>query len=268
MHPGLDLAGRFGLVTLDLNFIEHRGREVLLFSEIIGNGYFHDLDDLFPALTLDFLLDLTRSLGVCCPFEHVLPFVVCTSNVKHRLEIAFFHWVELDRDRQDLSYRRLPGLLLSFLRNYSETVVVKLLVLNLNLHFFLDFLRVWVLELYYLQARRPAGSLHLNFLNSERLESDSLDFVAFGLKLFSEYFQYAGVFSFLQGSELHFDFGVGLGRNHFIVLQFKVPAFGKFALDSDGVFQGVCDLEGSECGFVDFSAESLASLFNRLNGGE
>jgi hypothetical protein len=158
--------------------------------------------------------------------------------------------------------------LLPFLGNYSETVVIELLILDLNFYFFLDFLRIWVLKLYDLQARRPAGSLHLDFLNSERLEPDSFDFVAFGLELFPEYFQYAGVFSLFQGSELHFDFGVGLGRDHFIVLKFKIPAFGKFTLDSDGVFQGVCDLEGSECGFVDFSAEGLASFFHRLNGRE
>lgn len=268
MHPGLYLAGCFGVVTLDLNFIEHPGREVFLFFQVIGNGDFHDLNDLLPAFALDLLLDLARSLGVGSAFEHVLPFVVSAPDVKHRLEVPLFHWIELDWDRQDLSYRRLPSLLLSFLRNYSETVVAELLVLNLNLHFFLNFLRVRVLELYYLQARRPAGSLHLNFLNSERLESDSLDLVAFGLELFPEYFQYAGVFSLFQGSELHFDFGVSLGRDHFIVLEFKVPAFGKFALDSDGVFQGVCDLERSEGGFVDFCAEGLASLFHRLNGGE
>ncbi len=141
-------------------------------------------------------------------------------------------------------------------------------VLDNNLHFLFVLFWVWVSELNDLQNRIATIGFHLDFLDRERLKSNALNFIAFSLNLFTEYLKDTWIFSFFQRFELKFDLTVGFGLDNLIVLKFKILVGGEFALDFDGIFKAVRDLESRDCEFVDLCAESFNHLFGWFLGFE
>jgi hypothetical protein len=146
--------------------------------------------------------------------------------------------------------------------------VSEFFVLEHNLNFLFAFLGVWVSELYDLQNRIATNGFHFDFLDRERLKSNALNFVEFRLNLFAKYLKDTWVFSFFERFELKLDLTVRFCLDSLIVLKFEIHVGGEFALDFDGIFEAVRDLESGDCGFVDLCAESFDNLFGWFLGFE
>lgn len=141
-------------------------------------------------------------------------------------------------------------------------------VLENNLHFLFVFFWVWVSELDDLQNRIATIGFHFDFLYRERLKANALNFVAFSLNLFAKYLKDTWVFSLFERFELKLDFTVSFCLDSLIVLKFKILVGREFALDFDGIFEAVRDLESRGCGFVDLCPQSFDNLFGCFLGFE
>jgi hypothetical protein len=86
--------------------------------------------------------------------------------------------------------------------------------------------------------------------------------------LFAKYLKDTWIFSFFERFELKLDLTVGFGLDNLIVLKFKILVGGEFALDFDGIFEAVRDLESRGCEFVDLCTESFNHLFGWFLGFE